>query len=91
MKGLYKALISFSKWKIKQDKKNRDDVVEMPWAFDVQSFVLLFSRRAVTASGYVGFFQVCARFHGSYFSSFQSNLEACPYPLEEVVKYFHWK
>lgn len=67
MKGLCKALIYFSKWKIKQDKKNRDDVVEMPWAFDVQSFVLLFSRRAVTASGYVGFFQVCARFHGSYF------------------------
>lgn len=36
MKGLYKALISFSKWKIKQDKKNRDDVVEMPWAFDAE-------------------------------------------------------
>lgn len=36
MKGLCKALISFSKWKIKQDKKNRDDVVEMPWAFDAE-------------------------------------------------------
>lgn len=84
MKGLCKALISFSKWKTKQEKKKKkpDDVVEMPWAFDVQSFALLFSCRAVTASGCTGFCQVCARFHGSYFSSFQSNLEACHYPLE---------
>lgn len=55
-------------------RQKPDDVVEMPQAFDVQSFVLLFSCRAVTASGYTGFCQVCASFHGSYFSSFHSNL-----------------
>lgn len=90
MKGLCKALISFSKWKTKQDKKLPDDVVEMPWAFDVPSFVLLLSRRAVTASGYMSFCQVCARFHGSYSSSFQSNLGACTIH-QKVVKDFHWK
>lgn len=54
----------------------------MPQASDVQSSVLLFSCRAVPATGCRGFCQVCARFHGSYFSSFQTNLEACHYPLE---------
>lgn len=73
VKELREALISFSKWKTKQEEKKKkkpDDVVEMPPAFDVQSFVLLFSRSIVTASGYTGFCQVCAGFHGSCFSSF---------------------
>lgn len=83
VKELSEALISFFKWKTKQEEKKEK---EARWcsgnACCFWCFFLLFSCSIVTASGYTGFCQVCAGFHGSCFSSFQSNLEACHSPLK---------